>query len=104
SGSCFPVGNIPDRLVEISADTKWPDSSVKQSCHNCADVRGNREIGGGDQPEPIADRHKKKNKRSLSPHELVFLVSSGACVKHEVRHESSFRSRERYSLIGVCFL
>src|SRR6267142_1854755 len=39
---CFPISDIPDCLVEISANHERPDSPAQKPCQSCTEVRRNR--------------------------------------------------------------
>ena len=73
---CFPVGDIADCLVEISANHKRPDSPLQKPCQTCTDVCRNREVKSCNQSQYVAERCEKNDESGLFSHELMLFCAA----------------------------
>jgi hypothetical protein len=81
---CFPVGDIADCLVEISANHEWPDSPLQKPRQSCTEVRRNREVKSCNQSQYVTESRDKNDESGLFSHEVNFILRR-ARVKHKSR-------------------
>ena len=73
---CFPVGDIADCLVEISANHEWPDSPLQKPRQSRTEVRRNREVKSCNQSQYVAKRCEKNDESGLFSHELILFCAA----------------------------
>ena len=107
-GPCFPVGDIADRLVEISANHERADSPLQKPCQSRTEMGRNREVKSCNQSQYVTECRDKNDESGLFSHEANFILRLRSCEAQVTRVDidplDASSRRDVPGLDDVCFL